>query len=120
MVEPKRRDKIIVKKILAEIDEIFKFTEGVTEEDFLKDTMVQKAVVMTLINIGELSKSFSDEFVASKRSVPWKEMQAMRNVAAHRYEAVKMQRVWDTIQNSIAELKRELLLEQKPDQGDDQ
>jgi uncharacterized protein with HEPN domain len=108
MGDANKRDEIITKKILIEIGDINKFIDKMTEEDFYNDVKTQKAVIMSLINIGELSKSFSDEFIAANDKIPWKKVQAMRNVAAHKYETVDMQIVWDTIKISIEELKKEL------------
>ena len=104
MVDANKRDEVITKKILGEIDDINKFIDKMAEDDFYNDVKTQKAVVMSLINIGELSKSFSDAFIDSHDKIPWKKVQAMRNVAAHKYETVDMQIVWDTIQVSVAEL----------------
>jgi len=105
-----KRDEIITKKILSEINEIDLFTANMTEADFYADSKTQKAVVMTLINIGELSKSYTDEFISTNKNIPWKKVQAMRNVAAHRYEAVSMERVWDTVKVSVVELQKELVV----------
>jgi len=108
MVDTNKRDMTIAKKIMAEIDDIKEFVSGMDENDFYSDLKTQKAVVMSLINIGELSKAFSDAFVKSRINIPWKKVQAMRNVAAHRYDFVDMQIVWDTIQISIEELRDDL------------
>jgi len=108
MVSWKKRDEIIIEKILREIDDIVKFTANMTEEEFYDDVKTQKAIVMSLINIGELSKSLSDCFTSSKDNVPWKKVQALRNVAAHKYETIDMQIIWDTIQISVTELREEL------------
>ncbi|MCL2662132.1 MAG: DUF86 domain-containing protein [Oscillospiraceae bacterium] len=110
MDEISKRNDIITKKILSEINEIDLFTANMSEADFYTDPKTQKAVVMTLINIGELSKSYTDEFISLNKNIPWKKVQAMRNVAAHRYEAVNMERVWDTVKVSIIELKKELTI----------
>ena len=109
MVQAVKRNEILVKKILKEIEDINLFTGTMTENDFYHDLKTQKAVVMSLINIGELSKSFSDDFIAVHEIIPWKKVQSMRNIAAHKYETLDMQIVWDTIQISIKELKAELI-----------
>ena len=106
MVDANKRNEIIIKKILGEIADINQFIDKMTEEDFYNDVKTQKAVIMSLINIGELSKSFSDDFIASKKGIPWKKVQAMRNVAAHKYESIDLQIVWDTIRINIMELKK--------------
>jgi len=113
MVDAMKRDEVIAKKILREIGDINKFIEKMSEDEFYDDIKTQKAVVMSLINIGELSKNFSEGFISSNVKVPWKKVQAMRNVAAHRYESIDMQIVWDTIQVSIKELFEELTTHEK-------
>ena len=103
-----KRDIIIRDKILSEIKDIEEFIDEMTEDEFHSDLKTQKAVVMSLINIGELSKAFTDDFISSNKNIPWKKVQAMRNVAAHRYEIINMEIVWDTVIFSVAELKKEL------------
>ena len=111
MADKNNRDVIITNKILSEINEIECFIDGMSEDDFYNDSKTQKAVVMTLINIGELSKAYSNSFVESHKQIPWKKVQAMRNVAAHNYEVIDMEIVWDTVNISVAELKKELVYE---------
>jgi len=108
MVEQSRIDAIITKKILKEIDDINRYTDGMKASDFYVDDKTQKAVAMTLINIGELSKAFSFEFINSNKNIPWKDIQATRNVAAHNYDSFNMQVVWKTIKEDLLTLKREL------------
>lgn len=59
-MEHKERNDRIRLKILEEIADIESFS-GNNEGDLLSNRMYQKAVVMSLINIGELSKSFTEE-----------------------------------------------------------
>lgn len=58
----KIRDEQIVKKIILEIDVINSLITDYTQESFLDDEKTKRAVCMTLINIGELAKSITDEF----------------------------------------------------------
>ena len=109
MDELNKRDSIVRGKILTEINDIENFIGELTEDEFRSDLKTQKAVVMSLINIGELSKAFTDNFISANKKVPWKKVQAMRNVAAHKYEIIDMEIVWDTVKVSIAELKDELI-----------
>lgn len=74
---------------------------AVTEEQYFADIKTQKAVVMSIINIGELSKGYSDTFIEDHKTISWRQIQAMRNIAAHKYEIVNPTRVWDTIRISI-------------------
>jgi len=108
MVESDKRDVIITKKIICEIETINQFVAGMSEADFLADDKTQRAVTMTLINIGELSKAYTDDFLYSKKNIPWKAIQATRNIAAHNYEIVDMSIVWDTVKVSLPVLQKEL------------
>jgi len=108
MVEQNKRDVVILKKILKEIDDIKRYTAGMTAENFYEDDKTQKAVAMTLINIGELSKAFSSEFIERNKEIPWKAVQATRNIAAHNYEYFDMQIVWKTIEDDLPILKKHL------------
>jgi len=105
MVDVSRRDAIVCKKILREISDIESFIAGMAEESFYADVKTQKAVVMSLINIGELTKSLSEDYIMRTSKIPWRKVQALRNIAAHKYEAIYMQIVWDTVKISIAELR---------------
>ena len=108
MVEQSRRNAAITKKVLKEIDDINRYTTGMAADDFYADDKTQKAVAMTLINIGELSKSYSSDFIESNKSIPWKGIQATRNIAAHKYESFDMQVVWKTIKDDLPALKNTL------------
>jgi len=108
MVEPSRRNDTITKKIIREIDMINRFIADMSESDFLADDKTQRAVTMSLINIGELSKAYTEDFTSRNNSIPWKAIQATRNVAAHNYEVVDMPTVWDTVKVSLPMLQGEL------------
>jgi len=108
MGEANSRDETVTRKINREITEINQFIENMSESDFLTDNKTQKAVIMTLINIGELSRQYTEEFIMSKTSIPWKEIQATRNVAAHRYDKLNMLTIWDTVTTKLSLLQKEL------------
>lgn len=62
-----------------------------------------------LMQIGELAKvSVTDEFKATVRTIPWKQLYGMRNRIVHGYSGVNMNIVWDTIQEDLPLLKAEI------------
>jgi uncharacterized protein with HEPN domain len=77
-------------------------------DSFSADEKTQKAVAMTFINIGEMASAFSNEFMSANRHLPLKEIRGFRNIAAHRYEMIHMETLWDTIQNSLPPLKNDI------------
>lgn len=107
-MEHKERDIIIRKKILAEIADINAFVGPLCEEEFTHSRVVQKAVMMSLLNIGELSKAFSESYLEATKETPWKEIRGLRNIAAHHYDSIQISSIWLTIQNDVPALERNL------------
>jgi len=105
----KERDSVIRRKILNEISDIESFVSAMTRDEFSNSKIAQKAVIMSLINIGELSKAFSEEYIESTKQIPWKAIRGMRNIAAHHYEAIRISNVWLTICEDIPALKKTLI-----------
>ena len=105
MASDSHRDFIVTSKILREIEDIKTFTEDLSLDEYLKDLKTQKAIAMTLINIGELCGAYSASFLEEYRFVPWRQIRALRNIAAHKYETISHSDVWETISIDIPELE---------------
>jgi uncharacterized protein with HEPN domain len=84
----KHRDSRVLEKILDEIEFLETATNGVTYEQFIDDEEKKRAVAMTLINIGETVRLLSDEFRDANPHIPYREITATRNVAAHGYQTL--------------------------------
>jgi len=93
----KRRDETILQKIRSEISVAETMAAGRELPDFLSDEMLKRAVCMTVINIGELVKNLSDECRAMDRTIPWKAIAGFRDIAAHKYQTLKMEDVYQTV-----------------------
>ena len=107
-MEHKERNEIIRQKILSEIADIEEFTAGKSPDELKADRMYQKAIVMSLINIGELSKSFTQDYLDSIPQIPWKAIRGFRNIAAHQYEIIDFDDVQKTIREDLPVLKSAL------------
>ena len=87
------------------------FVEGLTKDDFLADKRTQQAVIMSLIIIGEAVTKVMDgyaEFAQSHRQVPWRNMRGMRNRMAHGYFDINLDVVWETVQEWLPALLKQL------------
>ena len=102
------RDKIILQKIISEIDKGLMFLGDTRLEEFLNNEMMKYAVAMTAINIGELVKSLTPEFRIANNHVAWKKAAAFRDIVAHKYETLVMTDVYNTIQKDFPELKAQI------------
>ena len=68
---------------------------GVTRMDeFLDDEKLKRAISMTVINIGELIKSITEETRKLHLEIPWKAAAGMRDIAAHKYQTLRMEDVY--------------------------
>jgi uncharacterized protein with HEPN domain len=103
------RDVQIIKKILEEIEVIENIIEGFDLNSFLSDELTKRASCMTLINIGELSKSLTDELRSQYDFIAWKAIAGMRDVTAHKYQTLKMNDVWVTLKDDLPKFKKQLV-----------
>ena len=87
------------------------FTEGMAQADFEQDRRTQRAVVMSLIVLGEAATKVMDQhsaFAAEHNHIPWRNMRGMRNRIAHGYFEINLEVVWDTVQTALPTLKTQL------------
>lgn len=87
------------------------FVEGLAKEDFLADKRTQQAVIMSLIIIGEAATKIMNGYTAftqAHNEVPWRSMRNMRNRMAHGYFDINLDIVWNTIQEWLPELLKQL------------
>ena len=63
---------------------------------------------MTVINIGELVKSLSDDFRKQHTDIPWKEIAGFRDIAAHKYQTLRMDDVFETVRSEFPPLRQQL------------
>ena len=87
------------------------FVQGTAREDFQQDKRTQQAVIMSLIIVGEAATKVMDshaDFAQEHPQVPWRSMRGMRNRMAHGYFDIDLDMVWNTVQNALPELLRQL------------
>jgi uncharacterized protein with HEPN domain len=82
-----------------------KFAEQIGSIDaFTEDTLYRKAIMMSIINIGELANHLPADFTRENKEIPWRDIIGIRNVVVHGYYKIDAKRAWDTVLNSIPKL----------------
>ena len=104
-----KKDKAYLKDMLDAISDIEVFISNITEAEFYKNKEKKYAVVRALEIIGEAAKNLSKELRAKHKEIPWKEIAGMRDKLIHWYFGIKLELVWETVENKIPELKNRLL-----------
>lgn len=68
---------------------------------WFEDGLVQDAVLLRLIRIGEIAGSISERVRADHAAVPWGQMRGFRNVALHEYFRLEMARVRQVAEDEV-------------------
>jgi len=103
-----KKDKAYLQHILETISDIEKFIENVPEEEFYKNKEKQYAVLRALEIIGEATKNLSKELKAKYPKIPWRDIAGMRNKLIHEYFGVKLELVWQTVEDRLPKLKKQI------------
>jgi uncharacterized protein with HEPN domain len=99
------KDKRIAECIIRHCLNIEEDISNITEEYFYNDRKTQKSICFDILQIGELAKSLSEEFVTEYNKMPWKDIKGMRDWVAHGYQTLKMDRVYRTAIQDIKPLR---------------
>ena len=99
--------------ILDAISQIQNYCEDLDEVTFLKNRMIQDAVIRNFEIIGEASKNVervAPEFVAAHPDLPLAFAYDMRNLLAHGYYKVDVAVVWKTIERDLPFLQQQVTM----------
>lgn len=103
-----RNDKAYVWDMLQAAREIVEFVSGMVESEFSVDRKTRYAVERQLIVIGEAAHHLSDEFKVQNPDIPWSKLIALRNIIAHEYGEILVERIWNISQSGVPELLNQL------------
>lgn len=71
---------------------------------FLSDIKTQDAVIRNLEIIGEAVKHLSNVTTERCPDIPWKQIAGMRDVLIHHYFGVKIDAVWEVVEQHLGPL----------------
>ena len=89
------RDEAYILDMLIAARKVLEYTDGVAQDDFEKNAILQDAVMRQLEVLGEAARCVSDEAKAEHPQVPWRDLVSLRNRLIHEYFRIKVDRVWD-------------------------
>ncbi|MBR5319998.1 MAG: DUF86 domain-containing protein [Peptococcaceae bacterium] len=100
----------IIEKMIALIDRIESYSQGMDYETFMANNMAVDACVFNLSQLGELAGKVDDVVEELNPQIPWRQIYGLRNRIVHDYEGVNLKLVWEIIESDLHELKDELEL----------
>ena len=99
-----RRDEVYLLDILIAARKALRFVEGIDQNKFEDNEIIQNAVMRPLEIIGEASAKISKEFRKAHSEIPWREMVGLRNRLIHEYFRIDFSAVWSTIHKDLPKL----------------
>jgi uncharacterized protein with HEPN domain len=95
-------DEIHIEHIAMGIAKIREWAR--TRDDFFGDERTREAVLRKLQTIAESVQKVSDELKRQHPEVPWRDIASIRNVLVHDYIGLKLERIWDIVENRLPPL----------------
>lgn len=103
--------------IIHAIREVSQFVAGKRFGDFDGEALLRRGVERDLEIIGEAARRLSTEFRNDHPEVPWRRMIGLRNILAHEYGDVRVERIWLIATQDVPQLRTvlEALISSDPD-----
>ncbi|MCX7856161.1 MAG: DUF86 domain-containing protein [Anaerolineae bacterium] len=104
----KRDYRLFLEDILAAMDAIERFVEGMSLEELYQDDKTASAVIRKLEIIGEATRHIPPHLRQAYPDIPWKEMAGMRDRLIHGYFGIDYELVWQAIRVHIPQTRPKL------------
>jgi uncharacterized protein with HEPN domain len=105
------RDLVHLEYIRDSIQRIEEYTEGGSEDRFKRHPLVQDAVLRRLETLADASHKLPQALKDRHPEIRWHTVYAFRNVAAHAYTQIDLQRVWEIVCDHLPALGRAVVEE---------
>jgi len=103
-----RHEELYLTDIAEAADAIERFLKDVDKNTFLKDELLQSAVLQKLTIIGEAVARLPKEFRERHSEIDWEDIIGFRNIAVHAYFAVEWSIVWVAATQETPDLRRKI------------
>ena len=102
------RDRAYLWDMREAAQDVIGFLKGIRYDDFVPNKMIRYAVERQLMVIGEAANHVSEVFQEKHPEIPWRQIIGQRNVLAHEYGDIKVDRIWSAATVNIPVLLKAL------------
>ena len=97
-----------LRHILDEINFVLHESQTLSEDEFMRDEVLERAFARSLEVIGEAVKNIPEEFKVTHFDIDWRSFAGLRDKLIHHYFGVDYALVWDVVKNELPDLKTKL------------
>ncbi|RJX16888.1 MAG: DUF86 domain-containing protein [Desulforudis sp.] len=98
-------DRLYLIHISESIARIESYTSGMDFAAFIKNTLVQDAVIRNPQVLAESTQRLSGEFKAQHVEIEWYRIAGMRNILVHDYLGIDLETIWTVATTKLPDLK---------------
>ena len=100
--------KILLQHILESVAALQEYVSGLTAAEFLSNREKQDSAERRLQIVGEAIVQLPNAFKDKHADIPWAKIAGLRNRLVHEYFDIDHQLVWNTIEKSVPEFKKQI------------
>jgi len=90
--------------ILDQSEFITRQVRRIEREEFFLDEVLSRALLHSLLIIGEAANRLSPEFLDRSQDIPWPKIVALRNRIVHDYAGIDLELIWNICDRDIPAL----------------
>ena len=104
----KRKSDLYLHDMLTSINRIKDYTQDLEYDNFTKNQLIIDAVLRNLEIIGEAVNSIDEKIKFKYSNILWRDIKDFRNVVAHKYFSINLERIWDILENELDILEKQI------------
>lgn len=95
--------------MIEALDKVAVYTASVSADEFLSNTLVQDAVALNFLVVGECANTLTTATKAKAATAPWPSITSLRHRIAHRYQSVDHLTIFGLAMDDAADLRSALV-----------